>query len=167
MRPQTVQDLTANQREGREFLRVSLANLPVDGSIIAAVGQLIELVEIAAENGTATVELTTYRDFVATTVLTEDELQQALQNAQATWDFQQQRYEESRQTRLLPASNYGLLAWCQAEGLTPPWYCPCGNPGVRLDETGVPICADEDAAVDEVQAALDAIIPIQPTKDSR
>lgn len=161
MRPQTIDDLTPAQRQGDEFLRINLSDLPVDGAILTAVGQLVELIEIAQDKGTAAIELTQYRALVATTVLSPEQLEQKLASAQATWDYHQARYKESRKTRLLPPNGYGLLEWCKREGLTPPWFCPCGKPGVRLDLTGVPICADEDAAVELIAEPGSWVIPTQ------
>ncbi len=117
MRPQTFEDLDRHEQEGAEIVRLALDEFPVDGDLIALVGQLVSLL-VAAPDIVVTRE---YSGISARCVLTEEERTQKLTRAQQTWDFMRSRYETAEETGQEPEHSYALAAWCKTEGLTVPW----------------------------------------------
>lgn len=121
MRPQTIDDLTDEQREGAEFFRIDTGNLPADGQVITAVGKLITRARTAAAaTGAIHVSRSKHGDVTGRLVPTTEELEQKLKSAQETWDYFEHQYEACL-LGTKPSSAYGLTQWCKAEGRALPW----------------------------------------------
>ena len=54
-----------------------------------------------------------------------------------------------------------------ADYLPEPQPCGCGNPAVGKDRTGAPICEGCQALESAAYAALQSVIPTQPTRSDR
>lgn len=122
MRPETIADLTEEQRAGDEIFRIYMGSLPADGSLITAVGKLIRQTKaMATTTGSVRVVRSKYGDVVGQLVPSDDELEKKLKSAQAQWDHYDRQYDVSLTDGTKPDTPYGLEQWCRQEGRALPW----------------------------------------------
>lgn len=117
-RPSTHLDLTEDSRRGRQVAQFELQYLPMNGKLLSALGAFITAAE-GAKMTTTNQYGTTYVYRTPTTA----ELDEALADAQGTWDKNRRNYEAALISGTEPEdyTRWGIKSWCEAEGVALPW----------------------------------------------
>lgn len=118
MRPEIYADLDQSQIRGREVMKINMSEIPPDGALLSSLGNFLEIAKRA--------KLTTDKKYGWLTFYlppTQEDLELALSDAKADWDYSKQLYEAAEISKTEPEdyTRHRIRNWAAKEGLPLPW----------------------------------------------